>query len=117
MRGDGETSADGRHVHNEGRRVTARLQYTGQLGNDADIVTIFAGAHDDAIEFAIPNQGIKGTHKLSAVRFPGGAKGISLRPRVAAVVYAQHLGRAIGLQMRTTRTRHEPESSDVCQLQ
>jgi len=26
MRGDGETSADGRHVHDEGRRVTARLQ-------------------------------------------------------------------------------------------
>src|SRR5262247_811027 len=89
----------------------------GQLGNDADIVAIFAGAYDDAIELAIPNQGIKGTHQLSAVGFPAGAKGISLRPWVPAVVHAEYLGRAIGFQMRTGRTRHESESSDVCKLQ
>src|SRR5215472_7400874 len=88
----------------------------GQLGNDTDIVAIFAGAHDDAIELAIPNQGVEAAHQLSTVGFPAGAKGISLRPRVAAVVHAEYPGRAIGLQMRTGRTRHESESSNVCQL-
>ena len=117
MRGKGEPGADGRHMHNEGRRAAARLKKTGQLGNDADIVAIFAGAYDDAIEPAVPNQGLEGRHQLSAMGFPGRAKGIALRPRVAAVVHAQDPGRAIGLQMCTSGTRHQPESSDVCQLE
>jgi hypothetical protein len=88
----------------------------GQLGDNGDIVAIFADTHDDAIELAIPNQGVEGAHQLSAVRLPSSAEGILLGPWGAAVVHAEHLGRAIGFEMCTGRTRHEPESSDVCEL-
>jgi hypothetical protein len=93
------------------------VQYAGQFGNNADIVAILAGAYDDAIELAIPDHGVEGAYKLSAVGFPGCAKGISLRPRVATVVHAEYPGWSIGLQMCTSRARHQPESSDVCKLQ
>src|SRR5262245_25195292 len=89
----------------------------GQLSNDVDIVTIFAGAHDHAIELAISYQGIKGTHQLSAVALPTGTKGISLRPRLAAVGQRDHPSRPMGFQMRTGRTRHKSESADVGKLQ
>src|SRR6266446_5214060 len=103
-------------MHDEGGRVATRLEYMGQLGDNGDIVAIIADTHDNTIKLTIPNQGVKSAHQLSAVRSPSSAKGILLGPWGAAVVHAEHLGRAIGFEMRTGRTRHEPESSDVCEL-
>jgi hypothetical protein len=101
-------------VHDERLVGAALLQESRQRRNNANIVTIFAATHHHAVELPVSNYSIKGTHQLSTVCFPTGAKRVPLSAGRAAVVNPQDFGRAIGFEMGAGRTGHEPETTYVC---
>jgi hypothetical protein len=82
-------------VDDEGRLGTARLEIVDEFGDDADIVTIFTTADNDAIDLAITNERIESPNELGPVRAPTVTKGVPLLPRGAAVVHPQDFRRPI----------------------
>ena len=66
-------------MDDEGRLGTARLEIVDEVGDDADIVTIFATADNDAIDLAITNERIEGPNELGSV--PNRCSAASVSPQ------------------------------------
>ena len=94
-----ESGADSGKMQDEGSTPAARLQQPGKLGDERQVITIFAGADNHAVDFTRADQSIEIGHQFGAVLAPGGAKTVALLAGRAAIMDTQHLRRFLRCQV------------------